>query len=161
LSAAHGLAIVSLVMLSAPLHGRHGDRLASPPASSHASPAPRRLSDVARSRTLATVAKAPMPFERNLGQADRRFEFVAAGAGYRVGLSPTGAAVTLTDRTDAPGAFRIVFEGANADATGAALDTLPGLASYYRGADPARWQVGASTHGRVRYAGIFDGIDVV
>ena len=41
------------------------------------------------------------------------------------------------------------------------LDVLPAVASYYRGNDPSQWVSGAAAHGRVLYAGVFDGIDVV
>jgi uncharacterized repeat protein (TIGR01451 family) len=119
------------------------------------------LAGEARTRALQAIGGVPLHFERNLGQADTRFDFVATGAGYRVGLGAGGATVALTDGSHSTGVFRFELEGARRDVPGIPLDTLPGKVSYYRGNDPAQWQEAASTHSRVRYAGVFDGIDVV
>ncbi len=102
----------------------------------------------------------PLHFERNIGQGDRGFDFVATGAGYRVGLAPLGPTIALTDGSSDTALLRFGLVGAR-PGVASTLDTLPGTASYYRGNDPAHWQVQASTHGRVRYAGVYDGIDVV
>ena len=114
-----------------------------------------------RARAIATMAAVPLHFERNVGQVDGQFDFTAAGAGYRVGLAADRATIVLTDRDRASSAFRFVLEGARTGATGEPLDTLPGTVSYYRGSNASGWQVGVTTHARVRYAGVFEGIDVV
>ncbi len=115
----------------------------------------------AQAHTRATLAAVPLHFETNRGQVDRQFDFTAAGAGYRVGLAADRATIVLTDRGHTSNTFRFVLDGARADAEPLALETLPGTTSYYRGNDPAQWQVGIATHARVRYAGVFDGIDVI
>ncbi len=115
----------------------------------------------AQARARASLAAVPLHFEANLGQVDRQFDFTAAGAGYRVGLSADRATIVLTDRDRTSRVLRFVLDGARADATPQALDTLPGTTSYYRGHDPAQWQTGVPTHRRVRYAGVFEGIDVI
>jgi uncharacterized repeat protein (TIGR01451 family) len=121
----------------------------------------RRLSPGERSRALDRIAGVPLHFERNIGQAGQDLDFVATGAGYRVGLSSGSATVVLTDRDRVSGTFRFALEGARTGLVAEPLDTLPGTTSYYRGNDPAAWQVGATTHARVRYANVFDGVDVV
>jgi hypothetical protein len=123
------------------------------------SPAP--LTQDRRDKAIETLAAVPLHFERNVGQVDRQFDFTAAGAGYRVGLAADQATIVLTDRDRTSNAFRFVLEGARGNAAGEPLDTLPGTASYYRGRNASDWQVGVSTHARVRYAGVFEGIDVV
>ena len=115
----------------------------------------------ARGRALESIASVPLHFERNLGQVDRTFDFTAAGAGYRVGLAAGHATVVLSDRDHTAHAFRFVLDGVRTGSVGQPLDTLPGTASYFRGNEPSRWQVGATTHARVRYADVFDGIDVI
>jgi uncharacterized repeat protein (TIGR01451 family) len=122
---------------------------------------PGTLTGFAKAAALETIAAVPLQFERNRGQADTRFDFVATGGGYRVGLSAGMASVALTDGTGEAGAFRFVLEGAREGLAGAALDTLPGTVSYYRGNDPSQWHAGLSTHARVKYTNVFDGVDVV
>ncbi len=38
---------------------------------------------------------------------------------------------------------------------------LPGRVSYFLGNDPSRWQAGLATYARVRYQGVYPGIDLV
>lgn len=150
-------AVLLVVGVLTVAHVRTGGPDVSSPSPAHV---PTRLTGEARSRALEHIAAVPLHFERNRGQARPGLDFVATGAGYRVGLAPTGATLLLADH-GTPRELKLVLEGAHRDATGAPLDTLPGVASYYRGNNPADWQVGVSTHGRVRYAGVLDGIDVV
>ncbi len=132
-----------------------GTPLSPPPFTD---PAP--LSGEARRRALDAIGAVPLHFERNHGQVAPGHDFVATGAGYRVGLAAAGATLVLSG-DDGPRALRLLIEGADPAATGGALETLPGVASYYRGSDPDGWQVGVQTHGRVRYAGVLEGVDVV
>ena len=151
-----GLVAVALVVTTTtPVRTREADPGAPPSLS------PATLSGDARERALESMAAVPLHFERNLGQVDSAFDFTAAGAGYRVGLGGGSATIVLTDRDRSSNVFRFVLDGARAGSLGQPLDTLPGTASYYRGNDPSRWQSGVTTHARVRYADVFDGIDVV
>ncbi|MGA9307695.1 MAG: SBBP repeat-containing protein [Candidatus Sulfotelmatobacter sp.] len=38
---------------------------------------------------------------------------------------------------------------------------LPGMVNYITGSDPRRWRTGVETYGRVRYDGVYPGIDLV
>lgn len=121
-----------------------------------------RLTGEVRARTLRGLAAVALHFEANRGQAERPFDYIASGAGYRVGLVDGGATLVLTDTANGtPAVLRLALRGARPDRVAEALDTLPGTVSYYRGADPGAWHGGVSTHARVRYAGVYDGIDVV
>lgn len=138
--------------------------LGRPPVTIDAAPADARtvLTGEARTRALARVAEAQLHFERNRGQANPAFDAIATGAGYRVGLSAGGATLMLTDRTDGvPAVLAFALRGANAAAPVEHLETLPGTMAYYRGSDASDWHAGISTHARVRYAGVYDGIDIV
>lgn len=115
-----------------------------------------------RARALESIARTPLHFERNVGQADASIDFLANGAGYRVALSAGRATVAVGDRTtDAPALIGLVPRGARPMPRGIATDDLPGTVSYYRGNDPTRWHAGVSTHARVTYADVYDGIDLV
>jgi uncharacterized protein (TIGR03437 family) len=56
---------------------------------------------------------------------------------------------------------RMKLVNADAGATAAGLDELPGKLNYLRGNDPARWQTGVPTFARVRYTAVYPGIDLV
>jgi len=64
-----------------------------------------------------TFGKLPLRFEENRGQrGDARVKFVARGNGYRLGLTPTGAIISLA-RKDAPKAAAVDPVGADAVGT--------------------------------------------
>src|SRR5207244_12907628 len=43
----------------------------------------------------------------------------------------------------------------------AAEQPLPGKVNYLRGNDPSKWQTNVPTYGRVRYVGLYRGVDLV
>jgi hypothetical protein len=104
----------------------------------------------------AKRAPLPLAFEPNQGQTDRRVRFLAHGAGATLFL--TGPEAVLSLRGGA--VLRMRLEGAGAGAP-EALEPLPGLTHYYTGNDPARWWTRVPHFERVRFAGIYRGIDAV
>jgi hypothetical protein len=53
------------------------------------------------------------------------------------------------------------FEDARAAAPGHGEESLAGVSHYARGSDPARWVWGVPHYARVRFTGIYPGIDLV
>ena len=51
--------------------------------------------------------------------------------------------------------------GANAYPTVTGLDALPGTVNYFRGPDPTQWRSGVPTYQRVKYTGVYPGIDLL
>jgi hypothetical protein len=51
--------------------------------------------------------------------------------------------------------------GARPDATATGVDELPGKVNDLRGSDPAAWRRGIPTYGKVKYDGVYPGIDLV
>jgi Domain of unknown function (DUF4214)/Beta-propeller repeat len=110
------------------------------------------------------VAQVSVPaiaaaFEPNRGQTTKEFDFVAKGLGYAVGLS--GPHVTIVQGR-APGspAEAVTFNlvGATKGLEGQPLDKMKSINSYFIG-DLAI--TGIPTFGKVRYDGIWPGVDVV
>jgi hypothetical protein len=56
---------------------------------------------------------------------------------------------------------RMSLVGANAAPQAVASDELPGKVNYFRGQDPGAWVTDVPTYGRVEFAGVYPGIDLV
>ena len=55
--------------------------------------------------------------------------------------------------------MRLVGASKHPQITG--LDPLPGRSNYFIGDDPARWQRDVPNYARVKYAGVYPGIDLI
>ena len=58
-------------------------------------------------------------------------------------------------------AFGMELVGADPRAVAFAEDKLPTRLNYFLGNDPKGWRTGVPTHARIRYAGVYPGIDLV
>lgn len=108
-----------------------------------------------RSAAASAAARLPVAFEPNRGQEPGGAEFLARGAGYRVALSSGRAEVA------ARGARAVLALTGARPARGEAEDRLPGVANYLRGWDASRAINGIPTFARVRYRGVYPGIDTL
>jgi len=59
------------------------------------------------------------------------------------------------------GVVRLELVGAEGGARAVGEEELPGKVNYFIGRDPRKWRRGLPTYGRVRYRGIYRGVDVV
>jgi len=55
----------------------------------------------------------------------------------------------------------LTLQHANPHARGEALDRLPGVSNYYIGNDPKKWRTDVPHFARVRYHGVYPGIDLI
>ena len=75
---------------------------------------------------------------------------------------PTSAAVPEpTAAATPPAVLRLSLIGANPDPVMRGEEALPGKVNYLRGKDPAAWRTGLSTYAKVRYEGVYPGVDLV
>ena len=58
-------------------------------------------------------------------------------------------------------ALTMKLEGANQAAEVEGVDKLPGVTNYFVGRDPHNWHAGIPTYSRVRYRGVYPGVDLV
>ncbi len=56
---------------------------------------------------------------------------------------------------------QLLFEGASPAVSLVGLDRLPGRHNFFLGGDPGRWRTDVAAFGRVRYEGLYEGIDLV
>src|SRR6266576_5446896 len=131
----------------------------------------------------AAYGKLPLSFEENQGQTAREVRYVSRGCGYELFLTPQEAVLALRGnrpldlspphRTASLRAFRkarragrvtairMRLEGANPEPQIAGTDPLPTKVNYFIGNDPKRWHTDVPSYGRVKYTGVYPGIDLV
>jgi hypothetical protein len=142
----------------------------SPHAEGFSSKAPDRFGQV------------PLLFEPAEANAVGGTVYLGHGTGYRLRVSPTRldvvfpvaaetsdtgderrsaarSAVALRQTTRL--AFGMELVGGDAQAAVLAEQGLPTKVNYLVGNDPRAWRTGVTTHGRLRYQGVYPGIDVV
>jgi hypothetical protein len=112
------------------------------------------------STPAASYGQLPLTFERNEGQADPAIRFLSRGSGYSLFLTSTDAELRLKSG-DESAAVRWQMVGGNRNARIAGESLLPSKTNYFLGNDPSQWHTGVSNYARVRYAGVYPGIDLV
>ena len=135
------------------------------------------------SKWIEAYGKLPLSFEENVGQTAQEVRYVSNGAGYKLfltrqeavlalrapvsyDLSPLHRFETLRALRKAIQArtmttVRMRFEGANPAAQISATDPLLKKTNYFVGSDPKKWHTEVPSHRRVKYAGIYPGIDLI
>src|SRR6266851_4035095 len=74
-----------------------------------------------------------------------------------LGAGPAEATTESTTR----GVLRMKLRNANPAAKVTGVDELAGTSNYFIGNDPAKWRSNVSTYAKVKYEGIYSGIDLV
>lgn len=107
----------------------------------------------------------PISFEENQGQVDSSVRFLAHAGTGTVYFTPDETVLALYSRDSqekpAVSALRIKWIGANAHSQIVAEDLLRGKINYLVGKDPSRWLTDIPTYERVRYRGLFPGVDAL
>jgi len=118
----------------------------------------------ARADTRQWVAddygKLPLSFEPLVGGDAPGFIARTAGGSIRLGREMTLRLQTPLSKTPAA-TLRVDLEGSNPEAQARAVDELPVKSNFFLGADPKGWRTGVPNYGRVEYADIYAGIDLV
>ncbi len=129
----------------------------------------------------AAYGRLPLCFEANRGQTDVQVHFLSRGPGYTLFLTDTEAVLALQPRrrpasarrrhggkrpraataTQPPTVLRMKLEGARPRAQVTGAEPLPGRVHYFTGRDPQQWRTDIPTYGRVRYSGVYPGVDLV
>lgn len=125
----------------------------------------------ATARIGAAYGQLPLSFVANEGQADARVKFISRGKGYSLSLTPTEAVLVLADsrkddsRDHADSAQSQVLvmkmRGAKPEPRLTGLDQLPGKVNYLLGNDSAKWRTNVPTYSKVKYADVYQGVDLV
>jgi Beta-propeller repeat len=139
------------------------------------------------SKWLQAYGKLPLRFEENIGQTAREVRYVAHGGGYELFLTPQEAVVALRPsghldlsprhrfatlralrearrnarQADQTTTLRLQLEGSNPQPQIAGAELLPGKVNYFIGNDPKKWHTDVPSYQKVRYVGVYPGVDLV
>lgn len=136
-----------------------------------------------RKSLLSAYGKLPLSFEANRGQTDRNVKFMARGSGYNFFLTPEEVVLLLTKHEPRAGdegaageggprgsagskvvsrtVLRMRFLGAEESPAVAGLDEAANRTNYYIGNDPRKWQAGIANYRKVKYTGLYKGVDAI
>jgi uncharacterized repeat protein (TIGR01451 family) len=112
----------------------------------------------ARMRTTTAIARLPLGFERNEGQAPGDVKFTSHLGAVSVSFLPDR--VDFATRGPTPVALSLRLVGAKPTATISAEEPLPGRSNFILGNDPKAWRMGVQQFRRLRYSGVYSGIDL-
>jgi len=99
----------------------------------------------------------PLSFEPNRGQASTDVRYLARGSAFTLYLS--SGETLLAARNQSP--LRTKLLGANLAAGVLGESRQESTSNYYVGKDQSQWRTSVPNYGRVRYAGVYPGIDLV
>jgi hypothetical protein len=121
----------------------------------------------------AKLLSAPLSFEPNQGQTSSAVQFLSRGSGYALFLSHGKVVLNLERQQPSPAAeapvtqgraadtLRMSLIGASAGASAVGQARQIGVVSYFIGNDPKKWRTGIPTYGKVDYAEVYPGVDLV
>jgi hypothetical protein len=107
------------------------------------------------SRAQASLARLPLRFEENRGQASPEARFLARANGYSLELTAHGPALSIGQRRVD---LRLVKSNPSPAVTGE--QRMPAATNYLIG-NRDRWHTGIANFARVRYSSVYPGIDAV
>src|SRR5438105_1511638 len=103
---------------------------------------------------------APLTFEPNVGQANPKVKFLSRGAGYNFFYTGDEFVVQAAAAHTVADTLRLRLLGAKPSAPATALNQLPTRTNYFIGADRSKWVTGVKNYSRLRFAGVYSGIDL-
>ena len=103
-----------------------------------------------------SYGELPLAFEANTGQTDPRVLFTTRTGGLTVFFTANEAVMVLGNGQVA----RMKMAGAGKPRQILGLERLPGISNYFIGNDPQKWRTRVPNYARIRYEGVYPGIDV-
>ena len=123
-------------------------------------PTPSYGQPLEEAQTAASIARIPINFEPNYGQASPSARFVARAGNVDVEIRSLGIDLSLHGQTGKSATVKLDFTGASPNAGISASDRRAGQSKYLIGRDPFGWQTHVPNFGRVTYTNLYPGIDV-
>jgi hypothetical protein len=133
--------------------------------------------------TLSSYGNLPLSFESNTGQTDESVKFLSRGGGFSLFLTKDEAVIALgktsssgpagkkrtakalptsgKNTSSSASTLRMQLLGVKSDTHVVGAEELPGKANYFIGNDPSKWRTNVPTYARVKYEGVYPGVDLV
>jgi hypothetical protein len=118
---------------------------------------PPSLADSARTEALNGFGEQ-IAFEPGAGRAPRGADFMARGHGYSLLVGPTRTQIAVGGGVSK---LTTTLLGAARDAHAEGEGRLAQRVNSYVGQDERRWRTGLATYARIRYRGVYRGVDVI
>ncbi len=118
----------------------------------------------AQQGTLAGAARMhlPLTFEANRGQADARYRYLSNVHGQPVYFGDNEVVVPVGKADHGqPTTVRMSLVGAARAPKAELLEPTGGLSNYFIGNDPAQWHSKIPQYRKLKYKGVYPGIDLV
>jgi len=131
---------------------------------------------VNRTKVNANYGKLPLSFEANQGQTNPSVRFASRGEGYSLFLTDSAAELTLSKEDPHAATYaadkhsklnlkadviRMELAGELPGVKPVGADPLAGKVNYFIGNDASRWHSNIPTYSKVKYSGVYPGIDLV
>src|SRR5271170_8174765 len=127
-----------------------------------------------------SYGRLTLNFEENQGQTDPAVRFLSRGNGSELYFTnaeavlelskaapvnpvhgPQGHALSDGSSRQTVDILRMRLEGMSKCTQVTGQDKLPGKVNYFLGKDPAHWHSNVATYAKVKYTGVYPGIDLV
>src|SRR5215831_2131095 len=99
----------------------------------------------------------PLSFEPNCGEAPAKVRYLARGSSYTLYLASGEMVLAARDHST----LRTRLSGANPSAAITAEAPQGSTSNYFVGNDATKWRTSVPNYERVRYTGVYPGIDLV
>ena len=147
-----------------------------------------KIGEGPQKRAASELARLPISFEPNEGQADPKVQFLSRSNGFTLLLERDGAVLDLPNaavpavqerdrkttgsalasgkkvprsKSVASSVLRLELVGGSRSAQASGEQKLPGKSNYFIGANSRHWRTNIPQFGRVRYRGVYPGVDLV
>jgi hypothetical protein len=102
-----------------------------------------------------------LSFEANYGQTDKKVKFTSRGSGYSLALTPDTFTFALANQRQKNALLHATLLGGNTAAKLTGLEQLHTSTNYFIGSDPRKWKTNVPSYAKVKYSGVYPGIDLV
>ena len=113
-----------------------------------------------QSKIIEKYGQLPLSFEANHGQTNRQVKFSSHTGSYSLFLTDDEAVLAFGGKKPSS-ALRMKLRDASSGAKVTGEDQLTGTSNYFIGNDPTKWHSKVPTYAKVKYAGVYPGIDLV
>jgi uncharacterized protein (TIGR03437 family) len=115
------------------------------------------IAGIAMAAPTVRWGNIPLSFEPNRGQAPAQVQYLARGSFYTLYLARGETVLAAHDQSP----LRTRLSGANLSARITGEAPQASTSNYFVGKDSRKWHTSVPNYGRVRYVGVYPGIDLV